>query len=348
VHIGLQKTGSTAIQAFLSRNRSALLKKGVLYPEGILGNRKQYRLTYSLVDNVDSLLGAYSREQIQESFRQLIEKTRKATIIISDENLSWLNDPRRLKSLLNGCQVKVIVFLRRHDDWFKSFYYYEVEHWKNHDSIEEYRIQPKYWGLNYDYYKELQRWSDVFGKENIIVMPFEQEQMPGGLLRYFTGVIDADWSGIDMAQEKYRENVSIKNPAIIELLRLSNKATGDCALLRTLVRAHLKDEVVRNDDVEIMPYQLRVSLIKDYEPSNARIAREFMGRPDGRLFLAPLPTPYQHIPQDTLLSKENVIEKLIGLLAIQDRQISKMRSRRTFMSAVNRVLKQIRYGGSIR
>src|ERR1043165_5358722 len=54
LHIGVEKTGTTTIQAFMAKNRQALTKKGVLYPRAP-GNENHVGLTIYAADNPQHL-----------------------------------------------------------------------------------------------------------------------------------------------------------------------------------------------------------------------------------------------------------------------------------------------------
>src|ERR1700690_4476721 len=72
LHIGTEKTGTTSIQNFLSKNRPRLKKQGIIYPRSP-GNQSQRDLTvYALGDERQSggirrHSGVSSSEQVPEA-----------------------------------------------------------------------------------------------------------------------------------------------------------------------------------------------------------------------------------------------------------------------------------------
>ena len=61
LHIGHYKTGTTALQVFLARNRAKLLRRGLGYPEKICNHAKHSKLAFSLyhATGVDTLMHGY-------------------------------------------------------------------------------------------------------------------------------------------------------------------------------------------------------------------------------------------------------------------------------------------------
>src|SRR5438270_311818 len=99
LHIGTEKTGTTSIQNFLSKNRSHLKKQEIIYPR-IPGNQSHRDLTvyalgderqsggirrHSGVSSSDQVPGF--RERLRSKLDTEFESSRASTIIFSNENL---------------------------------------------------------------------------------------------------------------------------------------------------------------------------------------------------------------------------------------------------------------------
>jgi hypothetical protein len=135
------------------------------------------------------------------------------------------------------------------------------------------------------------QWAEVFGKENLRVRPYEQQQFAGGDI--FSDFLCQ--LGLEMTEEFIRPskkiNASYRIDAL-EAMRLLN-----CLPLEQhqqeldAVLQHYSDQRGKDGD---WPYPLlspsqRLELCRQYQDSNAAIAREYLNRPDGRLFYDPLP-----------------------------------------------------------
>lgn len=133
IHIGMPKTGSSAIQAFLSRNVDALASLGVSYPfpetdlvmdvgacSGNLIHVIQQRATVDrFLGNVVERVDAYLDPLIDEA----ISNSRTETVLLSGEFLGVHVTPARidaLEKLSRRHEVRVIAFVRDIYDWHLS------------------------------------------------------------------------------------------------------------------------------------------------------------------------------------------------------------------------------------
>lgn len=129
LHIGTEKTGTTALQRFLALNRSTLLFNGLYVPD-FLGPFTHYRLPILFYDDnlnddltlaanfpSDSLGRATEKEKCISELRQAIQSNRNSTFLISSEHLQSRLSGRmisQLQSLVDELfdQVLVVVYLR--------------------------------------------------------------------------------------------------------------------------------------------------------------------------------------------------------------------------------------------
>ncbi|MBR1630056.1 MAG: hypothetical protein IJ679_12465 [Lachnospiraceae bacterium] len=131
LHIGMPKTGTTAIQCFLRDNREELKKQGFCYPDFGYAYPKvgAHRNGY-FVSRVDNL---YEKER-EGSYRKLDKLAKSCEkIILSDEAIwrkqrkldFWKTIRERFESL--GLTLQIIVYLRRQDEMIESFWNHRVK-----------------------------------------------------------------------------------------------------------------------------------------------------------------------------------------------------------------------------
>jgi hypothetical protein len=137
LHIGMPKSGSSALQAGLHAMRDELTGTGILYPESGRGWHSHQYLVYGSVAPERlprQLLQAYGNDvqaigRDGEAWLSALEKTIEATgphtLILSEESLfkaatddglAWLNE--RLRRL--GDAVSVVTYVRRPSDYYLS------------------------------------------------------------------------------------------------------------------------------------------------------------------------------------------------------------------------------------
>lgn len=123
LHIGLPKTGTSAIQAYLARNRAALRLMGVRYPKALLpghegaGGCPKHRAVVQAITGGDAL-AAQMRAAVAARARL------SRTTVLSAEELS-APDPAiatAVAPLAEEFDCRVVIFLRRQDEWALSVF----------------------------------------------------------------------------------------------------------------------------------------------------------------------------------------------------------------------------------
>ena len=291
LHIGTHKTGTTALQNFLFRNREELLSKGFLYPKSARpgGSRGHHNLAWSVkkAKRYDPLAGSW--KEIQKEINRLSPDN----VVLSSEEFEIKDFDRvsLVKSHLERYRTKIVVYLRRQDDFFQSVYVQNVKGGISLN-IHEFIQKIQYRG---DYYELLKPWRDLFGKENIIVRIYEKEKLAnGGLYEDFMSSV-----GIE-TNEKYEQPRGLINfspePKIVELIRLLNEIVwkGKFSFskqdrLNLYVKPLLENidgEQAINKDT-ILSAKERIDIINEFKASNQKVAQEYLGQEN--LFTAELP-----------------------------------------------------------
>ncbi len=298
IHIGLPKTGSTALQRFLHHNRETLSGLGYLYPGK---NPAHHYIRYNWTDKTDSVLLAKS----QNMFREIREKPNDR-IIISSETMSASNEniPHTLKNLVieelgDDLEIKIIVYLRRQDHWLESRYVQNIkttysfvpESLKKMAFPEFLRSHRKFYNL--DYYRRLEPWAGIFGETNIMVRPYEKDQFVGGSISSdFLHTIGISSCSQFSQPDKTNFNTGL-SPDAVEIVRLYNKYLKSVYFKNILCNSLLRRTSSKqpfSTYTYLSPRQ-RFDLLSEYDESNARIAREYLCRNDGRLFYEEWPDP---------------------------------------------------------
>jgi hypothetical protein len=235
LHIGLEKTGTTSIQATLAANRERLLALGCLYPRS-LGEKSHVRAYAYASDGPPDeikmqcgLAGPGSveafRRDLESRFADEIAEAKPATIIVSNEHLSsrLLSIPEvsRLRGLLSvHCRsIKVVVYLRAQGDAHRSAYSTYV---KTGGADAFQAPSARLLRDRYLYDLLLERWQTVFGADNIIVRLFDPGEFPQrDVFLDFAGLFDGALRDADLAREP-QKNTSL-DAFTLEFLRAINQ-----------------------------------------------------------------------------------------------------------------------------
>jgi len=193
LHIGYNKTGTTAIQNIFFDNTKILEKHGIFYPARCRGKRKSpahHALAESLLFQVGMPLPSFVKPKLYSQYPpdyywQLLHKelaeTNCETVFISSEAFSRLRGNREqmefVKKQFEGYQVKILVYLRDQVEYFESAYNQAVK--RNGETRTMDEMMKSGW-LSMDYFDEMEQWATVFGAENIIVCIFDRSRFPDG------------------------------------------------------------------------------------------------------------------------------------------------------------------------
>lgn len=198
LHIGMPKTGTTAIQSFLYHNRDALIREqGINFPVSALHWFQQVPLVKSIAESrfefarFNPAIASVDLKEWQEDLTQDCLENNCSRVIVSSEffwavpamqapleyhkdtepNLALLDEfVKRCRETFSDFErVRIIAYLRRQDRWLESFFNQQIKNGfgiPKEDELAATRIYLLYC-------KNLQLWCDHFGKENVVVRPYE-------------------------------------------------------------------------------------------------------------------------------------------------------------------------------
>lgn len=223
LHIGLEKTGSSQIQDFLSINRDALKKKGILYPHagGYEGSQIGY-VAVSMDDPINSdislFLDLHSNKEIEQYAKKLrldlmneLENLPDChLLLLSSEHfhsrLTTLNEISALKRFLSAVvsKFKIIFYVRRQDRVAVSRFSTKLRGGER-DGVLGFDYGGEYY---YSYDKIFENWAQVFGLENVHVSLFDSNEFKHSDLVYdFCEKVGIN--GGAMIHPNVRSNVSL-------------------------------------------------------------------------------------------------------------------------------------------
>lgn len=311
LHIGLPKTGTSSIQTFLLDNREILLDKGFLYP---LAGRPEtcpfpqirvghHSLAHELTKAKTDLANSPIWEEVQQEIKRLgsekvIISAEYFTLILEEDKIS------RLRKYLSDYKTKIVIYLRRQDDYLTSLYCEQVKMGSESSTIQEFIKQNKAYG---DYYNLLQMWHKLFGYDNLIIKVYEKSQFKNGLINDFLNSIDFP---LEASQMKYdslslSSNISQSRKAT-KIMRFLNQINGGNTPLQKRVKRKvvgLYHEVLSTENYlsnmiakipnsilndELISVQDRIEILQEFAESNRRVAEDYLGRQNGQLFYSSL------------------------------------------------------------
>ena len=223
-------------------------------------------------------------------------KAHDSTILISSEILFKCCQEyiQAVREYTSEYDVKIIVYLRRQDRMMNSVVN-QLTKQNSETWTDIYQISPEHTSPKKDYFKFMQPCADVFGKENIIVRPYEKGQFYGGSIfsDFFHFVFSLELTDEFLLPERDHNSrlhrVALEYKRLINFLPLALDQKRNTVEPLRLYSQQLYSQ--KREDYDILSPVQCLEIIHQHDKSNENIAREYLGREDGRLFYDPLPDP---------------------------------------------------------
>lgn len=295
LHIGTNKTGTTAIQAFLSRRRKALAEQGILVPEhghSASGN-------YSLLAR--DLMRAQSSGNSPITWLRFLQEVANSdakTVLVSGEMFYPL--PKKpfwkmaedLKRVFDD--IRIVCYLRPQDEYLKANYTQGIKMGRVGQSFEAYKdhILSGRKLQNYRYAQTLKKWAKAFGAENLIIRPYEASQLArGDVVADFCKVCGLPKAMMPLKTTEQRANKSPGAKVVQAMLYAGSlmppmekypqsvRHVALCVAISEKLCAEWQDTPFEG----FGPGEAR-QFLNGFRKENQAIAREYLGRKSGHLF----------------------------------------------------------------
>lgn len=193
LHIGTEKTGSTTIQSFFYDNQKKLTEQNFYYPLSLRlpNNRflslaaydpsRRDDLTRILNIHSDTDLLKFQKKIVNEFYKEIRSVPSGSTIITSGEHiqsrLTTNQEIQRLKEILYNAgidDITIIVYLRNPAEIANSYFSTAIKSGETFETVPE----PSHAYLENlcNHKATVEKYSSVFGKENVVVRLFRKDK----------------------------------------------------------------------------------------------------------------------------------------------------------------------------
>ena len=305
LHIGMPKTGTTAIQGFLAHNRNNLIQQKVLYPECGVPVNQHTALVKSLVSPLFDWAHFNAAIDQFDAKKYIIDVLKKCEtngcnkVILSSEyfwaspamqaGLSYhrpsLENWKYIGQFVGSCQkifsvfdkVKIIVYLRRQDEWLDSFFNQQLKDGFPIPSENELLDDVKNYLL---YHANLAIWAEYFGKENLVVRNYDALR-DGDVVKDFTkiaGLAPQSLNHPKITQDLVNAKLSRKSAALMKKavdMQLNTKLQG---LLRQVLQGLSTDLqlVKKKSEYTLFDADFYLSVLALYNEDNKNLSKAFI------------------------------------------------------------------------
>jgi hypothetical protein len=225
LHIGSEKTGSTAIQSFLASNRVALLAQGIVVPKCL--GRNHYKLPIAAKEQTHSC--GEDKHASAEDLKVVLEEevdrcvSRGATrLILSSELIhSRLNAEDEIANLIKllppSQKITVIWYVRRQDraalslysTWLKSGHFGPFLYPDLYNKSLPYR---------FDYWRAYQLWANIVGVNQLQSFIYDDSEVRNNLIRHFCKVTGIHWGSDFIVPHKENSSMDIDGLYLMSLI----------------------------------------------------------------------------------------------------------------------------------
>ena len=287
VHIGMGKTGTTALQNFFWENRAALSGHDLCYPaRGIMSGAH-----HLLSPHVPRFLEDQWSFETVDQWAPELAQVPEGRILLSSELMAWADEAsaRRFCAQVSAYfELYVVIYLRRQDSIIMASYNQQIKAGPQRRRIDLiYRKQIE----KFDYRKVLAPWADSLEPGKLIVRPYEKQQFSGGDIRrdFMKHVFNMDLGDeFDFNEQNSNPRLSL---AAGEYKRMVNCLVDDNEknerfnqLLMQYSAEQDSSSTSMFSSQSVLSPEQRLEIIDATRDSNEYIARQFLSRPDGRLF----------------------------------------------------------------
>jgi hypothetical protein len=301
------KTGTTALQEFFWENRRILAESGISYPK--LGVKSGAH--HLLSPHIPVFLADEWQFISVEDWAPKLATDGSSPILLSSELIAWTMEETALAfcaCLKEWFEPKIVIYLRRQDNLLMAGYNQQIKAGTQKRDIQAVLRNQ----LNrYDYAARLSPWTRVLGKENIIVRPYERQQFYRSDIRKdFLHHVFGIEVNTNYTIKSKNSNPRLSFPAM-EYKRLINNLIVDTSQSTQFNKPLLKYSTINDGSSDriystqaLLSPKERREILEKCTAANEMIAREYMGRTDGRLFYEASPDNDKEWEQRIISDKE--------------------------------------------
>lgn len=272
LHIGRHKTGTSAIQHFLARNRQRLRRLGWDYPRALSGRAAHH-------DFVAGLDGRRSEGDARTTPESQLREVERMTAwlktpgdkIVSSEAFQNL-DPEILRDVFPAGETRVLVYLREPLDYLISSYAQTIQAQAARTPFVSYAAS-----FRPDYARFLDRWAVVFGHDAIAARIYDRSALADGdIVRDFVGALGLPADQLKFPPQAFNPSIG---PELIEFKGVLNACIPPDEQMKLRLYPRLARMAKRFplrmtvSDAFARAYRAR------FEASSADVFARYLGRP---------------------------------------------------------------------
>ena len=300
VHIGANKTGSSAVQRFLSMNSLALRAEGIIVPddEFRIADKIQGHHVFGFQELLKN--SSEGRKQLEDAIDAVdLASPRATAIVLSAENLTANPAaPSLFEGLAKRFDIEVIVYIRRQDEYILSSW----QQWYSKIWVDFWAWVISVVGVLGDWRAYLENWETIIPREKITVRIFERSKLEGGdVIADFYSMLGISKPLSALAYPKGTVNPSFSD-AVMDLVKgneLIFRNVHDNDFYNFVVKM-TGDKFMKSARQSSISISQRQSIIRRYKQQNDWIKKAYFPHIEGELFSPPKERDYDYVSPDDI------------------------------------------------
>lgn len=304
VHIGANKTGSSAIQRFLSMNSLVLREEGVVVPNNDfhVSDKVQGYHVFGFQELLQNPLEGRRRlEYAIDSVAAACPEAR--TILLSAENLAANPAaPSLFEDLIKEFDTRIVMYIRRQDEYILSSW----QQWNSKISKDFWAWAISEVGKRGNWHAYLKNWENVVTKDRISVRVFERSRLENAdVVEDFYNMLDLVRPMSTLRRQQNTVNPSFSD-AITDLVKgneLVFQSTHDNDFYNFVMKT-TGDKYLKSSRESSISFLQRQAIIAKYQKQNDRVRDKYFPHLEGELFSPPKASDYDYLSDDEMNQKK--------------------------------------------
>lgn len=189
IHIGVAKTGTSAIQMFLHTNRDLLKSRGVLYPiSGQFNDHSHHKLAFSFAPDGYRDDSSKSSKDLLDEIECELGESLYDTMVLSSECFPCLLDFDEFRKRFESHEIYVVCFLRDPASYVESWY----RQWVKDTEIqysEGFDVFFEKYSHCIGVKSKIKPWLNYVPASHVVVKDFDEIKKNGDICEEFLGLL---------------------------------------------------------------------------------------------------------------------------------------------------------------
>ena len=273
IHAGAGKTATTTIQTFLHQNAPELRARGCLYPQAGRQFSAHHPIAALFLPEPIEWTGGLTDAETIAALINEIEASPCDTVILSSEVFFYATRLSELKGCFERYDTRMVVYLRRQDEWLESVYRQDLKVGETEEAVEEFLKRRIPHGK---YFSLMEAWAAVFGRNNVQAVWFNPRARGNPIEIDFLRNCAVDWSDAYEPMACTNERLNLDSLYFLALLPARPRYGPAFDQLFEWLADYSRDRPDSAEHKLLFSPQQRVQILEKLRAENVALAEHYL------------------------------------------------------------------------